>query len=344
LAAVTEEAHIDGHSTGRSGVDETLPAPRFSPHLMHAAATLYYLEDGTQAEVARRLGTSRATVSRLLSEARRLGIVRIEVVDQVDALHDDLGHQTAEALGLAAVYIAPMAHQSVLGTSLAPQVGQALRSVGLKKDDVLLVSSGRTIWEVGREALPALPGVLVTPTVGGQDEPEAWYQTNEITRMVAEKIGGRPVFLHAPGQPGPHLYERLVDDPGIRRVLALWRQAKCALLGVGAPPHARASMPEFAPRDAEWLTGSAGDICTRFFDTDGRPLAFPGSERHIATSLETLRAIPHTIAVAVGEPKIPSLLAGARAGWFNRLVTDAATASALLAHAQTDPSPEFGAR
>jgi DNA-binding transcriptional regulator LsrR (DeoR family) len=343
LVAVGEKADIDGLGPGRTGADGTLP-PRFSTALMQAAARLYYLEDGTQAEVARRLGTSRATVSRLLSEARRVGIVRIEVGDRVDAHHDDLGRQTAEALGLDAVHIAPMAHQAVLGASLAPQVGQALRAAALGKDDVLLVSSGRTVWEVGRAALPSLPGVLVAPTVGGQNEPEAWYQTNEITRMVAEKIGGRPVFLHAPGQPGPHLYERLVDDPGIHRVLALWRRARCALLGVGAPPHARASMPEFAPRDAEWLTGSAGDICTRFFDPDGIPLAFPGSERHIATSLETLRAVPHTIAVAVGEPKIPSLLAGARAGWFNRLVTDAATASALLAHAQTDPSSHVAAR
>jgi DNA-binding transcriptional regulator LsrR (DeoR family) len=38
---------------------------------MYSAARLYYLEDATQADVAQRLGTSRATVSRLLSEARR---------------------------------------------------------------------------------------------------------------------------------------------------------------------------------------------------------------------------------------------------------------------------------
>ena len=200
------EPHIDAQDRGPTELDVATPTPRFSADLLHAAATLYYLQDATQAEVAKRLGTSRATVSRLLSEARRQGIVRIEVRDPLDpANEEDLGSRTAEALGLAVVHIAPLAHQALLGPSLAPQLSRALRDVGLVSGDVLLVSSGRTVWETSREALPALPGIMVTPTVGGQDEPEAWYQTNEITRKVAETVGGRPVFLYAPAQPGPEL-------------------------------------------------------------------------------------------------------------------------------------------
>lgn len=319
----------------RSGdpATEARGTPRFSAQLMHATATLYYLEDATQAEVARKLGVSRATVSRLLAEARRLGIVRIEVTELADLDVADLGPRVAEALGLREVHIAPAAHRAVLGATLSPQLATALEGLGLTAGDVLLVSSGQTVWEVARASLPRLPGIVVTPSVGGMDEPEAWYQTNEITRLVAEKVGGRPVFLYAPALAGPGLYERLVDDPGTRRVLELWEGAKCAVLGVGAPPNTRQSMPGFVPREAAWLHDAVGDICTRFFDHDGTPLAFPSSERLIATSLETLRRIPTTIAVAVGEAKVPSLLAGARGGWFNTLVTDAPTASALLAAA-----------
>jgi DNA-binding transcriptional regulator LsrR (DeoR family) len=309
---------------------------RFSPALMHAAATLYYLKDETQADVARALGVSRATVSRLLAEARRLGIVRIEVLDQVEGPPASLAPDLARALGLRAVHLAPPGHDAVLRTALATQVGVALSTAGLERDDVLLVSSGRTVWQVGLEALPQLPGTVVTPMVGGQHEPEAWYQTNEITRMIAQKVGGHPTFLYAPAQPGPELYDLLLEDPSTRQVLELWSRAKCALVGVGAPPHTRASMPNFVPRDASWLRTSAGDICTRFFDSSGEQLSYPGSERLIATTYDTLRAIPHTIAVAVGEIKVPSILAGARAGWFNTLVTDTSTASALLARAHTD--------
>jgi DNA-binding transcriptional regulator LsrR (DeoR family) len=340
LVVVDTEPHIDGQDRGPAELDVATPTPRFSAHLLHAAATLYYLQDATQAEVGKRLGTSRATVSRLLSEARRQGIVRIEVRDPLDPAHEeDLGSRTAEALGLAVVHIAPLAHQALLGPSLAPQLSRALRDVGLVSGDVLLVSSGRTIWETAREALPALPGIMVTPTVGGQDEPEAWYQTNEITRKVAETVGGRPAFLYAPAQPGPELYDRLVDDPSTQRVLRLWAEAKCAVIGVGAPPTTRESMPGWMAELKPWFGEAAGDICSRIFDHSGQPLPFPGSERLIATSYELLRRIPVTIAVAVGQEKIPSLLAGARAGWFNTLVTDAPTASALLARAE-DYRPE----
>lgn len=318
-----------------AGDDDPGTGPRFSSELMHAAATLYYLEDATQAEVASRLATSRATVSRLLSEARRRGIVRIDVVDP-DELDTDLGPRLAEALGLSTVYVAPVAHESMLGASLAPLLSEALSEVGLREGDVLLVSSGRTVWQSANSGLPRLPGIVVTPTVGGQDEPEAWYQTNEITRVVAEKVGGRPAFLYAPALPGPQLHERLLEDPGTRRVLELWENARCAVLGVGAPALTRASMPAFFQDQDAWVRQAVGDICTRFYDDDGRPLAFPGSERLIATSHDLLRRIEATIAVAVGPAKIPSLLAATRACWFNTLVTDSATAVALLAAADND--------
>ena len=305
-------------------------AERFPRSLMHAAATLYHLKDGTQADVARALGVSRATVSRLLAEARRTGIVRIEVLDQAGSTPESLAADLADTLGLTAVHLAPPVHQALLSTALATQVGVALSEAGLEHDDVLLVSSGRTVWQAGLEVLPRFPGTIVTPMVGGQDEPEAWYQTNEITRLIAHQIGGQPAFLYAPAQPGPELYDLLLKDPATRRVLELWTRAKCAIIGVGAPPSTRASIPDFVPRDAPRLRTAAGDICTRFFDSDGLQLSYPGSERLVATTYETLRQIPHSIALAVGETKIPSLLAASRAGWFNTLVTDTPTAAALL--------------
>ncbi|MEU4360945.1 sugar-binding domain-containing protein [Promicromonospora sp. NPDC023987] len=312
---------------------------RFTPEVMHAAATLYYLKEATQAQVAQQLGISRATVSRVLSEARRTGIVRIEVVDPATRSASGLEEELRDALGLNRVFAATGFHPSLVGAALAARLGEALTEVGLKAGDVLLVSSGRTVWEVSQEALPSIPGVVVTPTVGGQDEPEAWYQTNEITRMFADQLDGRPVFLYAPAQPGAELHGLLVQDPGTRRVLDLWNRAKVAVLGVGAPPLTRESMPGYVPREAPWLGTAAGDICTRFFDEDGRPLPYPEVEYLIATSFETLNAIPHTIAVAVGATKVPSIVAGARAGWFNTLVTDEETAAHVLDSLATGRHP-----
>ena len=46
--------------------------------------------------------------------------------------------------------------------------------------------------------------------------------------------------------------------------------------------------------------------------------------------LEALRHIPVTIAVAVGKDKVESIIAAARGGYFNHLVTDPATATDIL--------------
>lgn len=312
------------------------PAARFSAELMYAAARLYYVEDKNQAAVADQLGTSRATVSRLLAEARRAGIVRIEVNLPHADLHADLEERTAHALGLEAVYLSTS--DSVgpggadhLGAALAPALCRALRAVDLTAGDVLLVSSGRTVYEAAQFDLPYLPGVVVAPTVGGQDEPEAWYQTNEITRKVAATVGGRPTFLYAPALPGPELFLGLQSDPSIARILELWENAACAVIGLGAPPITRRSTPAFVPTGAAPLREAVGDVCSRLFDRHGQPVSFPGSERLIATPLDTLRALPASIAVAAGSDKVVGIAVGARAGFFKRLITDPATAALLLA-------------
>jgi DNA-binding transcriptional regulator LsrR (DeoR family) len=301
---------------------------RFTPELMYSAASLYYLQDATQAEIADQLGTSRATVSRILSEARRQGIVRIDVVSPITGDGTDLAARTATALGLRTVHLAPYTVRAATAAALAPALSMALARGQLHPGDTLLVSSGRTIYEAAQAHLPNLPGVLVAPTVGGLDEPEAWYQTNEIVRQVAAKVGGTPVFLYAPALPGPDLHERLIVDHPTQRVLELWQTARCALVGIGAPPPLRTSLPSFVQADA--VRTAAGDVCTRFYDDDGVPLKYPGSERLLAISLEVLRQVPVTIAVAAGIERVRGILAGARAGYFHELVTDMPTALALL--------------
>lgn len=303
---------------------------RFSPSQLYEAARLYWNEDATQAEIAEALGTSRPTVSRLLAEAREAGIVHIEIRKPSATGLSALARELTRCLGIRSVRITPPGKGMPAGRVLAGAVGEALRDAGLGRGDALLVSSGSTVHGVSQEALPNLPGVLVAPTVGGQNEIDSSYQTNEITRRVAVKIGGTPVLLHAPALPGPELREWLIKDPQVRQVLRLWKTAKCALLGVGAPPLTRTSLPSVLPTDPVTLRNAVGDICVRPYDAQGTPIPFPGSDRLIAMDLAALTKIQHTIAIAIGENKITSIRAAARAGYFNTLVTDVDTANALL--------------
>jgi DNA-binding transcriptional regulator LsrR (DeoR family) len=328
---VPGSSHPDGQVEHGSG--------RFSPRAMFEAASMYYLGDATQAGVARALGTSRTTVSRLLSEARRRGIVRIEVI-RPPADDDAVAHRLAERLGLRAVHLAPCSgHVGAPGTSLSPALSAALSDVGFAPDDVLLVSSGRTVYEAAQGNLPAMPRVRVVPMVGGREEPEAWCHTNEITRLVAAKVGGHPFFLYAPALPGPELRERLVEDSATRQVLELWSRARCAIVGVGAPPRVRSTLPRFVPRDPGLLGRSVGDVCNHFYSVDGERIPFPGCERLIAISEQALRGLPTSIGVAAGARKVHSIIGAARAHYLTELVTDRSTAAALLIELDDMPPP-----
>ncbi|MEU7002904.1 sugar-binding domain-containing protein [Nonomuraea sp. NPDC046570] len=309
---------------------------RFPHELMYAAASQYYLEDATQADIAKRLGVSRATVSRLLTEARRQGIVEIKVHRPARFEDGLLAAEVARALALQEVHLVPNAGGR-LGPWLAPGLARALAAAGLESGDVVLVSSGTTIYECAQEELGRLPGVVIAPAVGGQEEPQPWFQTNETTRILAERVGGVPSYLYAPALPGPELFRSLQHEPSFQRITALWGRAKCAIVGIGSAPVTRQTIPAFVPSDAASLRQAVGDVCSRFYDRDGEAVGYPGSERLVATGLAELRRIPVSIAVAVGAEKILSIVAGARGGYFNRLVTDVATAEGLLASAALRP-------
>ena len=67
------------------------------------AATLYYLDGLTQAEIAVRLGVSRPTAGRLIARAKANGLVRIDVVvppDMRDDLHAEEERELEQRFGL----------------------------------------------------------------------------------------------------------------------------------------------------------------------------------------------------------------------------------------------------
>lgn len=309
------------------------PSSPYDQAVVLQAAQLYYRDELNQDAVAQRLGVSRATVSRLLAEARRLGIVRIEVVAPQQAGDDELGQQVARRLGLQRVWVAGGAPNSPTGAALAPQLAQALAQANLRAGDILLLAAGRTVHEAAHSWLPAMPGVLTVPAVGGMAEPDAWYQSNEIARHVAERVGGRLALLNAPALPSAELHEQLLEEPSIRRVTQLWEQARCAVVGIGAPPAIRQSIASSIPTESEALRSAVGDLCLRFFDRHGDPVVFPGGEYVFSTGLDLLRRVPITIAIAAGREKIEGMIAAARAAYIDELVTDRQTATALLASA-----------
>ena len=103
-----------------------------------------------------------------------------------------------------------------------------------------------------------------------------------------------------------------------------------ALFGIGGPSWGVASL---GPDVTHELSDGAavGEILIAPFDIDGRFLCPALRERVLAFDARALRDVPVAIGVAAGERKVGPILGALRSGAVKTLVTDVATAEAVVA-------------
>ena len=301
--------------------------------MLHMVARLHYESDLSQIEIARRLGVSAATISRLLRRARDEGIVRIEIRDFAPA--EDLTRELIKALELKQAALVDTTQVGPLA-SLAGPVGVLLKNAGLREGSILAIGWGRAIREVIRAGLPRIPGVVTVPATGGMQEPAPHFQISEFVRLAAEQLGGTPQFIHAPYLPSAEYRNAIFKDPTIRNQIALWDRIDVALVGVGLPHAVDPVHAGAATSSEKAIPHVAGDVIRHYFDANGQLLPWDGNSRLIAVSPSQLRAVPLSIGVAVSPEKAKAIVGAARARLINAIVTDVATAQAILTLLQTD--------
>ena len=295
----------------------------------YTAARLYYGDDLSQQEVAERLNVSRSTVSRLLQLARSTGIVRIEVRPPTSSA--ELSAQLSEALGLRRAVVVPTDGRSGGVRALVAPALAEVEQLRLQPGNVLTTSSGEALWELAQaQRFPSLRGVVVIPAVGGMDEVDMRFQPNEIVRRIADASGAEVRFLHVPAVPSATLRRSLVADPEISARLALWDRLDAALVGIGAAPRDLEVGPSHIMANRDALGAAVGNVGSRHFDIEGRPVELPDEDRMLVVGWDQLRSAGTVIGVATGPAKVASVIGAARAGLIHVLVTDAATASGAL--------------
>lgn len=314
-----------------------MPMPRDQAMLVRAAR-LYYLEGKSQAEVAQLIGVTRSNVSRVLTDARRLGIVEIRVHD-LSGRDEVLEAQLTEAFGLRDCRVAPSGGGA----------DTSLRRVGALAAEWLMESMPRRgsiglSWGSAVQALAdALPegghyrDVRVLPLVGGLSMVDSARDANVIVQTVAQKLGAESQRLFAPAVvESANTREAILREPSIRSVLDAGRAAKVAVVGVGtvgfgASSEIIDSMHLDARATAEFLgSGAVGDCCTRFFDADGVQVTSAVDDRVVAIDLEALRAIPTVVGIAAGTRKTNGLRGALRGKLIDVAMVDSDLAEALL--------------
>ncbi len=299
------------------------------------AAWMYYHDGLNQAEIAKRLEVSRATVVNYLQEAREKGYIRISLAPEVFS-----GHQLAEDLrqrfGLQAAFVVPDG-TSAEGTLMRVARGAAewLPSL-LAAGDRLGVAWGRTIYEVA-EALEQtrMKDVTVSQLVGSMATPYGF--TAEIcSAHMAQNLGAKCINLHAPAVlSDPALAARLRDEPIIHNQLEALSHCNKAIFAAGAiaPGSHIVGSGVATAEDLAWYVGhgATGVLCGRFINAAGAAIAGPLDDRMIGVTLDKLQGLDMGLLVSDGADKVVPMLAAIAGGYVTHVVTSTETAQGMLA-------------
>lgn len=329
-----------------------MPAPR-DPETLLAAARLYYLQKCSQAEVARLLGTSRSNVSRMLTEAERLGIVEIRVNDPGGRVRE-LEQELSEVFGLTHVRVARGGPGNL--TDVQGKVGA--QAAGLLREELkdgmrIALSWGHAlqamVYAVTGEA--ERHNVSLVQLVGGLSAISNEISGQELIRELAVRLGASYRFLLAPATlESAQSRASLMAEPSVIEALEAARRADMAFVGIGTPSHGSSSAIvaslRLTPSEAKqfWDAEPVGDVAARYYDAFGRPVRGAVEDRILAVSLEDLAQIPNVVGLAHGRAKATAALGALRGRIIDSLVCDEALARSVLSASRVSDPPTGGAR
>jgi DNA-binding transcriptional regulator LsrR (DeoR family) len=172
--------------------------------------------------------------------------------------------------------------------------------------------------------------------MGGFGNSSVQTEGNRLLTEFARLVGATAIFVPAPALVGNRtMRESLLNDPAMESVAKEWGRLTMVLAGIGSLPpspllRASGNAADLADQDRLHKAGAVGDICQRFFDSAGELVPSDLDDRVVGIDADTLREIPRRVGIAGGESKHTAIHAALAGGWVNVLITDTATAAALL--------------
>lgn len=299
------------------------------------AVKLYFRKGLSQAGVAKELGVSRPTASKLIALGKERGYVTIEIHDPREE-NSRLITQLQEKFGLESVHIAypPRNTRDDLLHELGSTGAHVLHH--LVKDGMSIgVSWGETLYSVAQYLHhTAAHDVHIVQLKGGHSHSaRSTHDMATLTRFA------HAFNAEASTLPVPIIFESkriaqaVKEDRVIASVLEAGRNTDLAVFTVGdaSPQSLPLNLGYLTDEEMEKLEKKAvGDACSRFFTATGT-IAVPEIDaRTIGISLYDLASRPYRLLIAGGANKLRALHVALKMGLATHLVTDQHTALQLL--------------
>jgi DNA-binding transcriptional regulator LsrR (DeoR family) len=307
---------------------------------------MYYEQNMSQDQIARSLITSRSNISRILSVAKKRGIVEIKINESTKR-ETNIEEMLISRFGLRAALVAKVPRS----TSDYKAVGQlAVQSFlnHLKPRVRVAISWGRSIQAM----IDALdnenrPDLTFIPLMGGMTSIPSSYSGETLIRSLAEKFNADYQILHAPTiVQSPDIKLALMKEPSVAAVIDSARNADVAFVGIGSRGanssiHILQSAGINEKDNPDFYSKWAGDLAGRFFDRDGKSISKQLDSRTVGLELSEISKMKRVVGVAAGDEKTEGILAALRGGLISELVTSSNCALKLLEAAESKKLKEL---
>ena len=302
--------------------------------LLGKVARLHYEHALTHQEVAEILQISRVKATRSWPKRGGRGIVEIRIHSEASP-YADLELDVARRFGLDEAIIVPaMKAPEQQRESLAIAVAGYLQRV-LRDGMVVAIGISRTIGLVADNIVESRvqSGARSVSVTAIALRPLRASRTTRPTAPAGLAVlcpRNIPAPVYAATK---ELRDAFVCDPAIARPLEQAAGADLILVGAGGLGNQLlVSGGEIQDDQLKELVaaGAVGDIAARFFDESGRAVEHDLDQRLIGLTLAQIAGIRTRVVAAGGSEKVAALEVLLGAGLATVLVTDAATAAALI--------------
>ena len=300
------------------------------------AGWLYFVAGRTQDEIARLLKVSRASAQRLVSLCLSERLITFRLEHPIAACME-LAARLTERFNLRTCEVVPTDPTSPVGVAgIAERAANLLEStLRDEKPATIAIGTGRAMRAAVEQVRPMdRPNHRLVALVGNisPDGSATFFDT--VARLAdLTKARHYPMPLPLLMSSETEREEMLKIGP-VKRVHSLAAKADLRLVGVGQmDKRAQVHVDGFISRE-ELLEltrlGAVGELTGWAFDARGQVLK-AGTNRRLTSIRHPVPATALTVAAAVGPAKVPAIRAALNGRLINGLITDEATATALLA-------------
>ena len=311
--------------------------------LIYQCCSLYYEEHMGQSQIAKHLGISKSSVSRMLQTGRELEIVEIKVRHLAQYMYEDLEEELKKKYHLKDVVVAessPLDSKTERISKLNERAADYLNRL-LKDGDYVGVSVGSSIRNLAKTSHEAFHrNCTFVPLVGGISQHTTGMeevQSNQVAEALAEKYGGNYVSFFSPAVfSNENLMNEFLKEEAVRFIFDYFEKLDIVISGMNIASSMYETVKKLGYVSDEQLdrfkkNGAVCNLILRFLDQNGNTEPFDEYNRKIAgISAEAYKNVEHKLLITGGAGNAAAVKSCIRGNFANILIMDVDCAKALL--------------